>query len=189
VRGDHRASLRRGRLSRGHTSLTGAADVQIAVKRDTAGNVAATVEYMKDGPEGACFTSTLKPVEVGTDDEGQPITSCAIVPVEGSAAPAKNRGQKLPAATKLALDQLRELIGSDASERAPAGQNHIPANVRVCSATLWREQFYKVHIGDTPDTKRKAFVRAVLRLQELRLIGLWGDKAWLPDKPDMPGHF
>src|SRR5262249_917942 len=42
-----------GTRPRGHTSLTGAADVQIAVKRDAEDNVVATVEYMKDGPEGA----------------------------------------------------------------------------------------------------------------------------------------
>jgi RecA-family ATPase len=38
---------------RGHTSLTGAADTQIAVKRDALDNIIATVEWMKDGPEGA----------------------------------------------------------------------------------------------------------------------------------------
>ena len=42
-----------GSRPRGHTSLTGAADAQLAVKRDPAGNVVTTVEFMKDGPETA----------------------------------------------------------------------------------------------------------------------------------------
>lgn len=75
---------------RGHTSLTGAADAQIAVKRDAAGNVVATVEYAKDTAQGASFVSALRPVEVGIDNEGQPITSCTIVPVEN--APASTGG-------------------------------------------------------------------------------------------------
>jgi RecA-family ATPase len=35
---------------RGHTSLTGAADAQLAIKRDHVGNIVVTVEWMKDGP-------------------------------------------------------------------------------------------------------------------------------------------
>jgi hypothetical protein len=68
---------------RGHTSLTGAVDCQIGVRRDAARNIIAEVEAAKDGPEGASFTSALEVVEVGTDDHGEPITSCVIVPAEG----------------------------------------------------------------------------------------------------------
>lgn len=34
---------------RGHTSLTGAADAQLSVKRDFTGNILVTAEFMKDG--------------------------------------------------------------------------------------------------------------------------------------------
>ena len=37
---------------RGHSSLLGAVDAQIAITRDAGNNVVATVERMKDGPEG-----------------------------------------------------------------------------------------------------------------------------------------
>jgi hypothetical protein len=47
----------------------------------------------------------------------------------------------------------------------------------------WRETFYRKHPDDKPDTKQKAFVRAVLRLQELHLIGIWSDKVWLARQP------
>jgi hypothetical protein len=176
-----------GTRPRGHTSLTGAAAVQIAVKRDASRNVVAEVEAMKDGAEGASFTSKLDVIEVGIDDAGKVLTSCAIVPVEGNAVPARGKVPRLPAAAKLALEQLRELVASDASDVAPVASNHIPKNVRACPAALWREHFYKAYIGK-PDTKQKQFVRAALRLQELHLIGLWDDWAWLPDMPDMPGH-
>ena len=67
---------------RGHTSLTGAADAQIAVKRDQTGVISATLEWLKDGPEGAEVYSRLEPVDVGTDDDGDPISSCIIVEAE-----------------------------------------------------------------------------------------------------------
>jgi len=49
---------------RGHTSLTGAADCQITVKRDSENNILATVEFMKDGPEGDQIVSRLQQVDV-----------------------------------------------------------------------------------------------------------------------------
>jgi hypothetical protein len=68
---------------RGHTSLTGAADVQIAVKRDLANNVITTVEWAKDGPTSLEIVSRLVEVNLGVDEDGDPITSLAIEEVEG----------------------------------------------------------------------------------------------------------
>lgn len=70
---------------RGHTSLTGAADAQLSVKRDPAGNVIVTVEWLKDGPEGDTIVSRLEPVEVGFDQDGDVISSCVVVPVDATA--------------------------------------------------------------------------------------------------------
>jgi hypothetical protein len=67
---------------RGHTSLTGAADAQLAVKRDAGGNLFVTVEFMKDGEEGDTIASRLEPVDVGIDEDGEPISSCVIVESE-----------------------------------------------------------------------------------------------------------
>jgi hypothetical protein len=72
-----------GSRPRGHTSLTGAADAQLAVSRDGAGNIVVTVEWMKDGAEGDVSLSGLEEVELGPDDDGEMITSCIVVLVEG----------------------------------------------------------------------------------------------------------
>jgi hypothetical protein len=71
-----------GTRPRGHTSLTGAVDAQLAVRRDRAGNIEVKVEWMKDGPEGETIWSRLEPLKVGTDEDGEPIMSCVVVPVE-----------------------------------------------------------------------------------------------------------
>jgi hypothetical protein len=49
-----------GDRPRGHTSLTGAVDVQLAVKRDNAGIITVKVEWLKDGQEGAEIVSRLE---------------------------------------------------------------------------------------------------------------------------------
>ena len=71
-----------GSRPRGHTSLTGACDAQIAVKKGHDGTVTCTVEYMKDGPEGDEIHSKLELVDVGMDDDGDVITSCVVAEAE-----------------------------------------------------------------------------------------------------------
>jgi hypothetical protein len=55
------------------------------------------------------FASRLEVVELGLDDDGDKITSCVIVPVEGL-APQKVKPKKLPAAAAKALKALHEII-------------------------------------------------------------------------------
>jgi AAA domain len=75
-----------GTRPRGHSSLMGALDAQIAVTRDAADTITATVELMKDGPQGESFSSRLKKVELGTDDDGDPISSCVVEAAKAGAA-------------------------------------------------------------------------------------------------------
>jgi Bifunctional DNA primase/polymerase, N-terminal/AAA domain len=71
---------------RGHTSLTGAADAQLAVKRDLANNVVVELEWLKDGAENsAAIISKLERVEIGHDEDGIPLTSCVVVPSTAAA--------------------------------------------------------------------------------------------------------
>ncbi len=161
---------------RGHTSLTGAADAQIAVKRDTAGTITATVEWLKDGAEGQEEFSRLESVEIGIDDDGEPITSCVVVPAEKSETEA---GPRLGGKAKIALDHLERAI-EDAGELPPAS-NHIPRTKRVVRKALWRGYCEKGSLTDSdkPDSQTKAFNRAAEKLQELGIIGVWNDFVWV----------
>ncbi len=165
-----------GSRPRGHTSLTGAADAQIAVKRDAADNVVATVEFMKDGPQGAEIISSLEQVTVGTDDDGDAITSCVIRPAEASSVRAK---AKVTGQAALALRVLHDTI-IEAGEVPPVN-SHIPPNTRTIAEKTWRANCYAgMTTDDTTQTARqKAFVRASNKLQEQKLIGVWGDHVWL----------
>jgi len=73
---------------RGHTSLSGAADAQIAIAKDGT----ATLELVKDGAEGEVVDFGLETIEVGIDHEGDPITSCVVVDRDGPTPSRTERG-------------------------------------------------------------------------------------------------
>ncbi|MCT8974941.1 AAA family ATPase [Microbaculum marinisediminis] len=92
-----------GTRPRGHTSLTGAVDAQLAVKRDGADNVIVECELAKDGPQGDRIVSRLDIVEVGTDEDGDVITSCVVVETDAATMPTGPREPKLSANQKTML--------------------------------------------------------------------------------------
>jgi hypothetical protein len=124
---------------RGHTSLAGAVDAQIAVKRDPMDNIVVIVERMKDGPEGATLMSKLEIVEVGADADGDAITSCVVVPVEGVARAAPTR--KLSDRQRLALDALDECAATVG--KPPPPSLGLPFGLTVVTLTEWRDELYR----------------------------------------------
>lgn len=108
---------------RGHTALIGAADAVIGVKKEREGTLVATVEMMKDGPAGEVIGGRLKQVVVGQDEDGDPITSCVVEPVEVAARPSGPKPTKLNASEQLALKALQYAI-SEVGKSAPSS-NHI----------------------------------------------------------------
>jgi AAA domain len=174
------------RRPRGHTSQTGAADVQIAVKKDDAGIITATVEFAKDMPEGATLVSRLKVVELGTDPDGDPITSCVIEPVETAQdKPAQDRSAKskpkpLPKTAQIALRALSEAI--DEIGAVPPASNHIPQKTKTVTVDQWREYAYRIGISTGEDrAKQQAFKRASEQLigGEPPRAAMWDGQVWV----------
>jgi AAA domain len=166
-----------GSRPRGHTSLTGAVDAQLAVKRDSGNNVIVTVECMKDGPEGEVIASALEVETVGEDEDGEAITSCVVVP-----AKAQPAAKFIPRGAQLAFDLLCEAIND---EGTPGRTNsRVPNGVKTVPVSLWKAYFIKGYgtDPDKPDTKRRAFNRAVEKLQEIKAIGVWSDVVWIASK-------
>jgi AAA domain len=174
-----------GSRPRGHTSLAGAADAQIAVKRDAAHRIIAEVEWLKDGPEGDQIISRLESIVVGEDDNGTPITSCIVVDDAGSAPVAKTtKRRKLPDAARIALGTLRKAI-AEAGSAAPAS-DRIPSSVSVVEVDAWRRYHYAgtAADGQTPDARKKEFQRVREQLQAAGVIGIHTDFCWISIDPD-----
>jgi AAA domain len=161
---------------RGHTALTGAADAQLAVKRDPENNVIVEVEWMKDGPEGDVVASTLEVEPVGKDEDGETLTSCVVVPADGVATTAQ---PKLAGATGIAFKLLQQAV--DEAGEIPPASNHIPGQTRTTTLATWRRYCYQgtVAESDNPDARQKAFVRASRKLQSTGMIGIWGEFVWI----------
>lgn len=77
----HHSGKDQARGMRGHSSLLGALDAVIEVSRNDDRREWRTAKS-KDGSDGDAHPFRLEVVELGTDSDGEPITSCAIEPTE-----------------------------------------------------------------------------------------------------------
>jgi hypothetical protein len=169
-----------GTRPRGHTSLTGAVDAQLACRRDASDNILIEIEWMKDGPEGDQVVSRLESVEVGTDEDGVAITSCVVVPVGSlDTVPMPRRAARLPKAAQIALRALKEALAECGI--IPTASNHIPTGVRVVTIDEWRQYAYRMGISTSPEdrAKQQAFKRASEHLIGSGHLGVWDDQVWL----------
>jgi hypothetical protein len=165
-----------GTRPRGHTSLSGAIEAQIAINRDESKNVIATVEYMKEGPEGDVIVSRLEKVVVGQDEDGDEISSMVVEPADG--AQIKRAPKELPAAVRTALRALREAL--DEGGYRSLDRTNVPPDLNVVTVDQWRERCFRCGISDAGDRARyQAFQRARERLIKEKIVAAWGDETWL----------
>lgn len=96
-----------GKGARGHSSLLGALDTEIHVEELDDGVRLATITKQKDGEEGLTAAYTLARVDLGTDLDGEIVSSCRV---EVCDVPEKGDAAKLTAEQRRVLDALREFI-------------------------------------------------------------------------------
>jgi hypothetical protein len=161
---------------RGHTSLSGAVESQLKVERGNSDEVIVTVELAKDFAEGTEIASRLERVELGTDADGDPITSLVVLPVEG---PIQRRSitRKLSPRQKLALAALDECAVNGGTQ-APANLE-LPARIVVVQLNAWREELYRKGVLDREaKNPREEFKRVRNSLHARSLIGVNGELVW-----------
>src|SRR5262249_36935245 len=152
-----------------HTSLSGACDAQIAIEHSEDDNtVTTTVEFMKDGEAGAVVGSEIEVVEVGINDEGDPITSCIIVP---AATAAKEAAKKLSPTALAGLHALKDCLAD--MGKVPPASNHIPNGVPCVTLKDWREYLFKYNLINREGSYREQFRRLHVTLRNAAKIGIW----------------
>lgn len=118
----HHSGKDQARGARGHTSLRAAVDTEIEVAADKeGGGKIATPVKQRDLEKGEAFPFTLKRVELGRNQHGEPVTSCVVeagTPVTGGAPrDAEAETDRLKIAIAIApnsgmrLGPLRDAIG------------------------------------------------------------------------------
>ena len=154
-----------GDRPRGHTSLTGTCASQIRIERASKVPISdgqpmmisATVEFMKDGPEGAVEYSWIKPTTI-TYEDGDIEESSYIEP-----APTPTEGVNefyMVGHTKKALSVLQEGVGQTDSGRITMAE--------------WRTRFELVCKGTKKDTVTKAFYRSYEMLKKEGVVMIDG---------------
>ena len=120
--------------ARGSSALLGAADAYLRVDADDLGNHSMTVEWSRDGEAGRQFGFRLPVVELGTDADGDRVTTCVLAPADVTVAakPKSNRRD-------VALEALREAIG-EFGERVPASST-IPPGTTATTVDRWKARW------------------------------------------------
>jgi hypothetical protein len=173
----HHSGKETSRGSRGHSLLRCAIDTEIEVTRDAATGIAtATVTKQRDGPTEGKIAFRLARIELGRDQEDEPVTSCVIEPAEIVTATARS-AKSLSAAQRRALDLLGNAIAT--AGEIPASCAHIPPTTRCVSERLWRRYCYDggISMGDQ-NAKQKAFKRASEALIADGRVGCWNNWVW-----------
>ncbi|MGH8522738.1 MAG: AAA family ATPase [Gammaproteobacteria bacterium] len=159
---------------RGHSSLFAALDAAIEVRR-SADHREWLVAKSKDGEDGHAHAFRLEVVDLGQDDEGEPISSCVIrAGAERAASKPLTTSQRRGVDTFLAAAALNP----DSDDAAPHA--HLKA---------WRDEFYRTSTADNLEAKRKAFTRVRAELVDLNKLVVSSEIYRLPTAfGPVPGH-
>jgi KaiC/GvpD/RAD55 family RecA-like ATPase len=173
----HHTGKDRAKGPRGHSALFSAADTVVCVADGVA-----TVEKLRDGVAGQQFPFKLEVVNLGTDTDGDAVTTC-LVDHTAEATPPPRRDDRLTGVAKVALQALQELL-SEAGEPM-AGSSTIPRGVRAVKIDGWRSRFRLRYGNDDEGAERggsavkKAFTRAREALLKARLVSISDPWCWL----------
>jgi putative DNA primase/helicase len=173
----HGTKASNGSTPRGHGSLEGADDALIEVAKLEDGSRVATVIHTKDDADGMRWGFKLDVVELGTDDDGDPITT--LIVVESAGPPDRNERKPKPSADQQVALQCLERVMRDEATTATVGDNHEARP--VVTEIAWRREYYSVaKPGETQDSKSQAFRRAVDGLQAKGIIASQDGFVWRP---------
>ena len=175
----HHCGKEQSRGARDHSLLKAAVDTEIEVVRyDKLKIASATITKQRDGISGDQIAFRLRPVELGRDEDGDPVTSCIVEPTDELPQKRTSKPAVLPASAKIALTTLQKAL-AEAGKEAPAS-NHIPAT-RVVEVKDWRRYHYAgtAADGQTDEARKKAFQRARENLQAAGVIGLHAELVWI----------
>ncbi len=100
----HHSGKDRAKGARGHSSLRAAIDTEIEIA-----DYSARVVKQRDGARDEAMAFRLQPVTIGTDEDGDAITSCIVLPAAAPTSP--QRPLKVGSAASRGLLLLQRLLG------------------------------------------------------------------------------
>ncbi len=145
---------------RGHSSLRAALDCSIEVTR-TNDRRAWKVAKAKDGKDGEEHAFRLEVVEIGTDEDGDPVTSCVVVPDD---MPTLQGSTFKP----VELSENKALMMQTFEECAAENRSVEHFGIAIVDQTNLKKKFHekysRINPNASPDTLRTIFNRNVKAL-------------------------
>lgn len=174
----HHSGKDRERGARGHSALKAAVDTEIEVTKDD-GIITAEVKKQRDGKTGTKFSFIMQSVSVGQDDDGDQITSCALIPTDRKPITRRSlKGQK-----KRALGLIRDcVIGSGEKRNVKSGMP--PVTCITLDQARDALKAGNISAAEKPDDIRRIIGKVITELNDLGITVTYGDYIWLPEQPD-----
>lgn len=151
---------------RGSTALHGAADVEWSVSIED-GVRSVRLAKSKDGADNLAWSFALAVVEIGTDDDGEPITTCVVenVTEPSFGGTAKPKRLTYPPSLKLLMAAFTAALSDHGEDVRPFRDGPI---VRAVARDHIRDAFIERHSADDTDSRTRAFRRAIASAVERR---------------------
>jgi KaiC/GvpD/RAD55 family RecA-like ATPase len=167
-----------GTKPRGHSSLKGAADAIIEVTKDDDGTRRAVIAAAKDDPDGTVMGFKLNVVELGEDEDGDPITTLLVEELTEAPQPSAT----LPKAAKVALNMLENLIAGHGTSLPPGAD--FPQGVRGCREDVWAAECETRRLSkcERERDRRRAFERAYEALLQAHRVAARDGWVWLSSR-------
>jgi AAA domain len=161
--------------TRGSSAKEAAADVVLALlaNKSPSGGITEqrlAVRKRRDGPAGIEHSFAIESVDLGEDEDGDIIKSCAVVFSSTASLPIP---KEIDGWTK-SLQTLKRILMTLLADCGQEVLTHAdsPATTRALKADILRQEYYKQHPANDQPTKQKAFIRALKAAQDRNLIGL-----------------
>jgi hypothetical protein len=175
----HHAGKDQDRGARGHSSLVAAVDGSFEVKDGEL-----VVRKARDGKAGEAFAFELRPIELGQDEDGDPVVAVVATATDAPMANKARAPMRLADGSKVALRALRDLL----KERGVgvAGLN-APQGTLAIRLSEWREVHQSRYGGSSADSsttgaERQAWKRALGQLQAASIVTVHGEWVWANDR-------
>ncbi len=149
--------------ARGHSSLRAAVDAELEIERSKGGRVM-RIRKSRDATDTEEVGFELRVIEIGTDAEQQPISSCIVV---RSDVAVQSRSTPPPKSLKLLISVLEQSLAAHGIDL------QLPDNgpkVKAVDIEIARNRYVRRRAHVKPDSARKAFDRALERASDETLI-------------------
>ncbi len=169
----HHTGKDSGKGARGHSSLRAAVDTEIELtKEDSNPVIEAKATKQRDMETGKVFAYRLQEVNLGTDEDGDPVTTCVVEPDEAGQASKKIY---VKGAEKVALDALIDVISLTGQKRTSADKGEMSVEIypptKCVRLEEWADMCIRKSLSASEDKESQS--RAFRRVREsLRNKGL-----------------